>query len=69
MLTLSMESGWQYDQRTPGGHPLEGHFLLQTIKGRAWASPCPLTEEQRPCLCQLQDCWRKDVPALSPVLS
>lgn len=50
-LTLNMENGWQWEQLTPGGHPLDVHFLLQTMKGRAWTPPCPLTEEQRHCLC------------------
>lgn len=42
-----MESGWQGDQLTPGGHPLEGHFLLQTMTGRAWAPTLPTSSQLR----------------------
>lgn len=33
---------------TPGGHPLEGHFLPQTMTGRAWAPTLPTSSQLRP---------------------
>lgn len=32
---------------TPGGHPLEGHFLPQTMTGRAWAPTLPTSSQLR----------------------
>lgn len=32
---------------TPGGHPLEGHFLPQTMTGRAWAPTLPTRSQLR----------------------
>lgn len=42
-----MKCGWQWDQLTPGGHSLEGYFLLQTMKGRAWAPTLPTSLQLR----------------------
>lgn len=32
---------------TPGGHALEGHFLAQTMTGRAWAPTLPTSSQLR----------------------
>lgn len=32
---------------TPGGHPLEGYFLPQTMTGRAWAPTLPTSSQLR----------------------
>lgn len=41
-----MESGWQWDQQ-PQVATLEGHFLPQTMTGRAWAPTLPTSSQLR----------------------